>query len=136
MARPEFQDKRRKGVVHYHVMFFNLPFIKASDLRTIWGHGFVKINAIDDVDNVGAYMVGYMSKKLVDRRYLNEKRFFTSKGLVQAQEERGYSTKDFEPGPEWQVKFECSFENEYVGKINYKQFEKVKKTLDKEGKKE
>lgn len=38
---------------HYHLLC-NLPFISAKTLQEIWGNGFIRINKIDDVDNVGA----------------------------------------------------------------------------------
>jgi hypothetical protein len=39
----EFQ---KRGAVHYHAVFFNLPFIVNDELAAIWSHGFIKINAI------------------------------------------------------------------------------------------
>lgn len=47
---PEFQ---KRGSIHYHVILFNLPFIDADELSSIWGNGFIKINRIDKVSNVG-----------------------------------------------------------------------------------
>jgi hypothetical protein len=129
VAVPQFQDKRRKGVIHYHVIFFNLPFIKVSELRIIWGHGFIKINAIDDVDNVGAYMVGYMGKNFIDERFANEKRYFTSRGLQDPKEIRGYTEQEINFGNDWYVHYEVSYDNEYTGKIHYKQYRR-KKTID------
>lgn len=126
VAVPQFQDKRRKGVIHYHVIFFNLPYIKISELRALWGHGFIKINAIDDVDNVGAYMVGYMGKNFIDQRFENEKRFFCSRGLADPKEIKGYSEKEINLGDDWNLHFEASYDNEYTGKIHYKQFRRKK----------
>ncbi len=38
-------------------------------LTGIWSPGFVWINAVDDVDNVGVYMVeGYMGNEMEDER--------------------------------------------------------------------
>jgi hypothetical protein len=36
------------------------PFIQNEVLRDIWGHGFVTIKKLDDVDNVGAYLTAYL----------------------------------------------------------------------------
>lgn len=60
----EFQ---KRGAIHYH-MVCNLPFIKKKELAELWGMGFVKINKIEHVDNVGAYASKYMSKELADER--------------------------------------------------------------------
>ena len=70
----EFQ---KRGAVHYH-MISNLPYIDNSKLCEIWGQGFVKINDIRHVDNVGASMqivrfYGLETKKAVfTNSYENE----------------------------------------------------------------
>lgn len=76
----EFQDKNGRGAVHYH-MICNLPFIKKSELQEIWRGGFVKINAIDKVDNVGAYVIKYMCKDTEDARLCGENAYLHSRGL-------------------------------------------------------
>lgn len=80
---PEFQER---GAVHYHAVFFNMPYIPARKLFDIWGHGFVKINKIDDVDNVGAYICKYMRKQSVDDRLSGKKSYFCSRGLYKPKE--------------------------------------------------
>ncbi len=77
---PEFQDKNGRGAVHYH-MISNLDYIPNEKLRNIWGQGFVKINRIDNVDNVGAYVTKYMSKDSVDERLSGRKCYFCSRNL-------------------------------------------------------
>jgi len=42
-------------------------------LAKVWGNGFVKINKIDDVDNVGAYICRYMVKDMDDERFKGRK---------------------------------------------------------------
>lgn len=56
------QEKYGDRVWHFHVIFFNLPFVKNDDLSKIWGNGFIKINSINNVDNVGSYVIKYMEK--------------------------------------------------------------------------
>lgn len=74
----EFQ---KRGAVHYH-MISDLPYIENSELNKIWGHGFVKINDISHVDNVGAYMIKYMTKDNIDMRLRGLKSYQTSKNLI------------------------------------------------------
>ncbi|MGA9175462.1 MAG: hypothetical protein WBZ33_16010 [Thermoactinomyces sp.] len=78
----EFQ---KRGAIHYHVVIFNLPYIEAGELAEIWGHGFIKINKIDQVDNIGAYVSKYMTKDEYEKektdRLIGEKSYFTSRGL-------------------------------------------------------
>lgn len=80
IAVVEFQDKNDRGAVHYH-MVCNLPYVKKSELADIWGAGFVKINAIDKVDNIGAYVVKYMNKDIDDERLQGLKAYNHSRGL-------------------------------------------------------
>jgi hypothetical protein len=76
----EFQDKNERGSVHYH-MICNLPFLKKSELAKIWGGGFVKINRIDKVDNVGAYVIKYMTSDMDDKRLCGQNAYLHSRGL-------------------------------------------------------
>lgn len=73
----EFQ---KRGAVHFHLLC-NLPFIKLDELSKIWGHGFIKINRIDDVDNVGAYVTKYMTKDNIDERLAGRKCYSMSRNL-------------------------------------------------------
>lgn len=88
LAVIEFQDKNDRGAVHYH-MISNLPYIKNSELADIWNNGFVRINDIRHVDNVGAYMVKYMLKDMNDERLNGEKAYLSSKGLDKSTVIRG-----------------------------------------------
>ena len=73
----EFQ---KRGAVHYHLLN-NLPYIDVNELARVWGHGFIKLNKIDNVDNVGAYVTKYMQKDLDDPRLLGRKCYMTSRNL-------------------------------------------------------
>ena len=87
IAITEFQDKNRDGVIHYHVLFFNLPFIKQiyDEIKRIWRHGNVNVKSVRQVKNLGYYMVKYMSKNLTDGRLKGRKKYFSSKGLKKSQ---------------------------------------------------
>ena len=80
LAVIEFQDKNGRGAVHYH-MLCNLPYIKKKELSDIWSYGFVKINAIDKVDHVGAYISKYMTENLDDERLCGLKAYQYSRNL-------------------------------------------------------
>jgi hypothetical protein len=136
---PEFQDKSRDGVIHYHAIFFNVPYIPANpkmdtrglgyNLADIWGLGFVKINAIDRVNNVGTYVTAYMTEDIEDERYQGAKKYFASRGLFKHKE---FITADDDlvdevmQGIEGKRTYESDFENDYVGKVHYEQFNKNK----------
>lgn len=76
----EFQ---KRGAIHYHAIFFNLPFI--NDIKTrfskTWGHGFINIKAVTHVNSLGGYISKYLQKDIADIRLFNEKCFFVSRGL-------------------------------------------------------
>lgn len=56
-------EPQGRGAWHCHmVMIFpnKAPFIENKILAEKWGHGFVTIKKLDDVDNVGAYLTAYL----------------------------------------------------------------------------
>lgn len=123
----EFQDKNGRGAVHYH-MICNLPFVKKSELQEIWRGGFVKINAIDKVDNVGAYVVKYMCKDTEDERLCGENAYLHSRGLREPVEVCTWKGNS----DEWRQihdtlesetpSYSAKYESEYAGKIEYMQY--------------
>jgi len=78
----EFQER---GAIHYHMMS-DIPYIPNEQLNGLWKMGFVKINDIKHVDNVGAYMVKYMLKDTTDTRLVGNKAYLTSRGLIRPTE--------------------------------------------------
>lgn len=116
---PEFT---KKGRVHFHVIFFNLPFIKNTTLEMIWGQGFIKINKIDNCDNVGAYVSKYMTKD--NEQMIEEKSYFTSRNLekpleIVNEKEIEILADSLSPTD---VVYLNSFVNDYLGLVNYTQY--------------
>jgi len=58
-------EPQERGAWHCHVLMrFNdldTIFIKNSELRQIWGSGWVTIKSLKTVDNIGAYLSAYLS---------------------------------------------------------------------------
>lgn len=56
-------EPHEKGDWHIHLLLKSNKdlYIKNSDLNKIWGHGFVKVNRLKDVDNIGAYVSAYLT---------------------------------------------------------------------------
>jgi len=75
-------EKQKRGSIHYHLVFFDFPYIKKRELESIWGHGFVRINRIDvdSKDNRGRYLSKYFAKDLELKEH-KKKAFFTSQNL-------------------------------------------------------
>lgn len=55
-------EPHEKGDWHIHLLLKSDKqlSIKNKDLREIWGQGFVKVNRLQDVDNIGAYVSAYL----------------------------------------------------------------------------
>lgn len=122
----EFQDR---GAVHYHVIIYNMPYVKANDISNVWGNGFIKINNIDDIDNVGAYVGEYLGQVEKeqgknDDRLQGRKTYFSSRGLLKPIE---ITDKKIVETVAAALLKECLtysaiFENEHLGNISYKQY--------------
>lgn len=54
-------EPQGRGAWHLHCLVKNVGFIANSDLAEMWGHGFVKVNSIKGVDNIGAYLTAYLA---------------------------------------------------------------------------
>lgn len=58
-------EPQGRGAWHCHLLLrFNdveTAFIANSELAKMWGHGFVTIKSLKDVDNIGAYLSAYLT---------------------------------------------------------------------------
>jgi len=73
----EFQER---GAIHYH-MICDIPYTPHEKLAKWWKHGSVNIQDISKVDNVGAYLIKYMTKNVDDERLVGEKSYLRSRNL-------------------------------------------------------
>jgi len=81
IAVPEFQPV--SGRVHYHVLYFNMPYINnhKESLDHVWPYGFTKIEAVRSINAMPRYISKYMTKNLGDKRLNGHKSYFTSRNL-------------------------------------------------------
>jgi hypothetical protein len=122
IAVVEFQ---KRGAVHYHVLC-NLQYMKASQIGKIWGNGFIKVNKIKDINNLGHYISKYLQKDIFDKRLIGRKAYFTSRNINRPIEIVDnslaknliscYNLDNVKPLKKY------SFFNDYVGKVDYKIF--------------
>lgn len=133
VAVPEFQ---KRGAVHYHLVMFNLPYIKARIIEKIWSHGFIKINAIDEVDNVGAYVCKYMTKEDDQDKLKGQKCYFTSRSINKPEEiktlsdsKTGRKIKEMLNDLSEYKKYVTEQDSEYYGLIRYTQYNTLKKLI-------
>jgi hypothetical protein len=120
----EIQKKRYEKtgakVWHFHVLFFNLPFVYgAKELHAkLWDRGFVKIITIDHVKNVGLYVSKYLRKDLQERELVGEKSFFTSKNLKKPKNYRRFkSIGEILRKRKYVVELESSYQSVHYGNI-------------------
>ena len=66
-SKPEYivmMEPQGRGAWHAHLLYIwqdmKAPFIPNEEFRELWGHGFVRIKKLDNVDNVGAYLTAYL----------------------------------------------------------------------------
>ena len=76
------------GCWHVHMVLFVEQFIPKEDLTRCWKHGFVDINVIDDVKNLGAYVCKYITKE--NSAEFGCRVFSCSLGLNRGKEEHFY----------------------------------------------
>lgn len=77
----EFQ---KRGAIHFHSIIYNLEFIERifSKLKNIWDIGSVYNKTIYDLRTLSIYVSKYMHKQFSDNHTKNQKRFYSSKGLL------------------------------------------------------
>lgn len=56
-------EYQKRGAIHAHVVVFNDEVIPIEAIENAWKKGFVKINSIKDVNNLGAYVCKYLTKE-------------------------------------------------------------------------
>jgi len=90
---PEFQ---KRGAVHFHVIYFDLPYIKniKSVMAKLWGKGWVKVIAVREIRNIGAYVSKYLQKGVGDKRTVGHKGYFRSRGMLLPEEFRAEESID------------------------------------------
>lgn len=117
----EFQ---KRGAIHYHVLLYNVPYVRFDKIAECWGHGDITINKIDNVDNIGAYVTKYMTKDNTDERLQGQKSYFNSRGLFKPVEITDKKKVEAFAGalPCEKITYTATFENERLGNINYKQY--------------
>jgi len=116
-------EKYGVKVWHFHVIFFNYPFVYGLKDQTaqLWSKGFVKVIATGHVQNYGAYVSKYLRKDLYEKELIGEKSFFVSTGLIQPKRYRKTKNVDnFFQTNETHVQFIDKYTSYTLGKVTYK----------------
>lgn len=78
LAVPELQ---KRGVWHFHIVLFDVPYIPIFTIQDIWGLGFCKINKVNDINHLSNYVLKYITKSLYENIKKYKKKILTSKNL-------------------------------------------------------
>jgi len=133
------RERQKRGAIHYHMLCDWKQEMKTEEeirhfervLGTgnwgvgIWRGGFVDIKPIDHVDNVGAYIIKYMTKNLSIELYKGKKLYLCSQGLERPKEYKGIEAEvlfaTYNLGHKKEV-FTNHYESEYLGTITYHEY--------------
>jgi len=131
VAVPEFQQR---GAVHYHVVFFNLPYIDHvyKVVRDVWGdESFVNVKPVYSYKTLVTYLYKYMVKNASDERLFGRKRYFASRFLHRPMVIKGSRGAAYDAAIEMILQYRCadiqpyvaSFSTDYSGEITYRKFD-------------
>jgi hypothetical protein len=97
--------------------------IPAKWLEDAWGQGFVKINVIKHVDNIGAYIAKYMAK-MDDNRLDGRRAYGTSKNMNKPEYIIGKAAEDIAKWAEKEKSptYSAKYEGEHVGTVTVDQY--------------
>lgn len=121
LSVPEFQ---KRGAVHYHVIYFNLPFLKdIAYLEKIWKHGSTKVEKVRKPKAMGVYLTKYLQKSFGDVRLSGKKCYTASQGLLKPIEKRVNNLLDSELDfDNMRLKKDVTYQVGSFGSVNYKRF--------------
>lgn len=82
---PELQER---GAIHYHIFFFNLPYIDKDEVEELWGYGSAHIKQethngkkLEELngESLGKYITKYMTKQFYSKDKKGEYKFYYDK---------------------------------------------------------
>lgn len=128
------REQHKSGRLHLHMLCdWKKEMLFEDEIREnerligekIWKHGFVDIKQLDHVDNVGAYIIKYMTKNVSIEFFKGKKIYLCSKGLDRPLVYRDFEAEQILEAYDLETKkevFTNSYESEYLGKIVYKEY--------------
>jgi len=83
VAIPEFQ---KRGAIHFHCIFFDMPFLPVKHVELLWGHGShnqgVDWQIAKHIKATGSYLIKYLRKGFDDPRFIGYRLLLTSRNLI------------------------------------------------------
>lgn len=127
-------EKQKRGSIHYHILMDYQPKIDESILEEKWGHGFVDISAVcdGDIDNVGAYLIKYVSKDLSLAENC-QKNYLCSKGLDRPKIEYGIPASEIRNAMIGEEKAYISkYDSKFNGQVMFEEYNLLRNARRKE----
>lgn len=119
----EFQQR---GAIHYHIIIFNLPYIKDQVYKTIfnlWGQQRFELKMVKSLNTLIGYLSKYMVKEAEDGRLSDKKRYFTSKKVKRPIIIRDtYAVLSITSKINDRLDFKKEFEIKFIGKMEYEKY--------------
>ena len=72
IAVPELQ---KRGTIHFHIIYFGLPYIKQAELKKLWTYGTTYIKAIE----YGESSFNNLAEYILKSKSISRNRYFTSR---------------------------------------------------------
>lgn len=94
---PELQ---KRGAIHYHIFFFNLPYIDKDFIEELWGNGSAHIKReVGSLEGeaLGLYITKYMTKQFYDRDKDGNYKFYYDKATWEGKKTYFASKNLFKP---------------------------------------
>ena len=81
----ETTDETRRYSYHFHILLFDLPYLRTAFYAEIWKHGFIKINLIrGSAFSTASYLTKYLTKTTAHKR--GERRYLVSRNVYRPKE--------------------------------------------------
>jgi hypothetical protein len=124
LAVLEFQ---KRGAIHYHVILGDVPFLPFEILTPMWPYGWYKLNRIEHVRNVGAYVSKYLYKDVSDPRLRGKRAYQSSRNLTRpfVIVEKNTCREILSNVKRRSVLVKKgTFDNDFTGRVYYRQYER------------
>jgi len=81
-------ELHKSGAIHYHGIFYNLPFIDIKIFRyQLWKEGYVDLQVPRKIRSTSAYIAKYMTKDYQKNTPLHTKLYFTARDMYRPETE-------------------------------------------------
>lgn len=94
---PELQQR---GAIHYHIFFFNLPYVDKDFIEELWGNGTAHIKqevGSLEGESLGKYITKYMTKQFYDKDKQGNYKFYYDKSTWEGKKTYFASKNLFKP---------------------------------------